>query len=253
MIDANDNLASRSTEHSFDVYLGSRNCFGGGVSFEAYVVDDAGPVISTSAFSYKWMIDGKEAGSGPRLSCTDEGSDISVTVTRTETGEDVIREASVSLVGTSTKSASRGVSTRGTMLYGYAKTSCSSLCPAYRVEVYEDGTVLYTGISNVKQLGTVEKKATPAMMASLSKAVEDNDYFDLNTSYPDTVVIDKPATITYVNAGDENREVVDYADAPVNLSTFEGTLEKVIQDLGLSAKPAAATKSKAGQKGKSTN
>jgi hypothetical protein len=115
------------------------------------------------------------------------------------------------------------------------RTTCLGTCPAYKLTIREDGTVVYEGKKFVRITGTKQSNIDKAMVAGLLKAFVDADYFELRDSYdtihnPDgteTVVTDLPTTYTSLTLNGRSKKIEDYVGAPKQLEELEGKIDEV--------------------------
>ncbi len=63
------------------------------------------------------------------------------------------------------------------------RTLCYGRCPAYRIEVYSDGLVIYQGKGFVKTTGEVRDTLSAGQLARLNQCFENADYFTLKSRY----------------------------------------------------------------------
>ena len=119
------------------------------------------------------------------------------------------------------------------LLVSLNRTPCYGSCPAYKVEIFKDGLVKYTGTGYVKRLGLFSATADANFIAEIQKQAEAINYMKLNNKYPtDNVEIsDLPQTISYIRLGKEGKMIHNNLDAPKELVAFERWLEKHIERL----------------------
>lgn len=65
------------------------------------------------------------------------------------------------------------------------RTVCYGTCPAYKLEIFEDGKVLYEGKEFVKQKGKAEGRITKAELQKLVNEFERIKYASLDDKYVD--------------------------------------------------------------------
>jgi hypothetical protein len=71
----------------------------------------------------------------------------------------------------------------GDLLITINSSGCFGDCPAYSARIYADGTVVYVGVSNVKEIGERRHKISPGAMQALIKEFQRLDYWSLKDSY----------------------------------------------------------------------
>ena len=106
------------------------------------------------------------------------------------------------------------------------RTPCYGMCPDYEVVVHDDGTVNYTGRTNVRIDGEQTWKIDPAAVRALAKEMEQAGYFDLEDEYV-AHVTDLPTTYTSLKIGTRTKTVKDYYGAPQKLKDLEKRIDEV--------------------------
>lgn len=110
---------------------------------------------------------------------------------------------------------------------------CFGKCPQYSVVLFEDGTVVYTGIANVNKIGVYEFKVEASAVAHIAEIAKITGYFDWAESYEKMVMTDQPTTITSVQTSDNAKRIVRYGgdpNAPIGLVQIEDSIDKLIAD-----------------------
>jgi hypothetical protein len=119
------------------------------------------------------------------------------------------------------------------LLITLERTTCLGTCPAYKLTIRGDGSVLYEGKKFVRITGTQQSSIDKAAMAELLKAFVDADYFGLKDNYdsiqnPDgteTVVTDLPTTYTSLTLNGRVKKIEDYVGAPKQLEQLENRID----------------------------
>ena len=119
------------------------------------------------------------------------------------------------------------------LLVSLNRTPCFGSCPAYTVEIFQDGTVKYKGSGYVKRIGFFTATADADFIAQIMKQAETVNYKGFQNRYPaeNVEIADLPQTISYVRMGKEGKLVQNKLDAPKELVAFERWLEKHIEGL----------------------
>jgi hypothetical protein len=111
--------------------------------------------------------------------------------------------------------------------------ACFGKCPQYSVVLFEDGTVVYTGIANVSKIGVYEFKVEADAVERITDIAKASGYFDWSENYDKVTITDQSTVITSVRSGDEYKRIVRYAgdtNAPVGLVQIEESIDKLIVD-----------------------
>src|SRR5262245_16370323 len=106
------------------------------------------------------------------------------------------------------------------------RTPCFGMCPEYEVVIHGDGTVKYTGRTNVRVEGEQTWKIDPAAVRALAREMEQAGYFDLEDEYT-AHVTDLPTTYTSLTIGARAKTVKNYFGAPQKLKDLEKRIEEV--------------------------
>src|SRR5262245_16121546 len=106
------------------------------------------------------------------------------------------------------------------------RTPCFGMCPEYEVVMRDDGTVKYTGRTNVRVEGEQTGKIDPAAGRALAKEMELAGYFDLQDEYTARVT-DLPTTYTSLKIGARTKTVKNYFGAPQKLKDLEKRIDEV--------------------------
>jgi hypothetical protein len=116
------------------------------------------------------------------------------------------------------------------------RTPCYGICPAYTLEIFADGRVIYHGERFVSITGTREQEISAAAVSSLVDGFAGIHYFDLKDEYetkqyPDgtiEAITDQPTTYTSVRVGILVKSIRDYAFAPEELSEMEWEVDRLV-------------------------
>jgi hypothetical protein len=111
------------------------------------------------------------------------------------------------------------------------RTVCYGLCPAYKVTLRGDGTVLYEGDKYVKVHGKATDNVPPADVAALAKEFADAGFDKLTVPDPCSkgIATDNPTNRLTVVRGGNRRTVVHYLGnqcAPPELSVLADAVDK---------------------------
>lgn len=115
---------------------------------------------------------------------------------------------------------------------GFQKTACFGRCPVYQVKFFSDGKVTWYGQLNVERKGWYEARVQPEVLKSIRDKAHAVHFWDFYNEYPQgRKVADLPGTITYVRAGDMEKQIIDTHQAPDALKEFEKFMEDLINTL----------------------
>jgi hypothetical protein len=103
----------------------------------------------------------------------------------------------------------------------------------YTVAAYQDGSVVYSGIANVKELGVHVVETDPSTITSLAQTAQILGYFDWQDSYEQRVITDQATIITSIRSADQFKQITRYdgdPNAPVGLVRIEASLARLVAD-----------------------
>jgi len=111
---------------------------------------------------------------------------------------------------------------------------CYGACPVYDVALFEDGTIVYTGIANVDEIGVHVLEVEPASITSIVQRAEASGYFEWQDSYEEFLITDQPTVTTSIQTADQYKRIVRYdgdPNAPIGLVRIEESIEMSVADL----------------------
>ncbi len=107
---------------------------------------------------------------------------------------------------------------------------CFGTCPAYRVTIYTDGTVVYEGERFVTVEGEQTSTIEPELVQQLIAGFEAAGYFEWDDEYTEMTVTDLPTVTTSVTRNGETKQITRYAGdshAPLALPYLETWIDMV--------------------------
>ena len=111
------------------------------------------------------------------------------------------------------------------------RDACFGTCPVYTVAAFEDGTIVYTGIAHVKQLGVQVIKADPVAVSVIPQKAQALGYFDWQDSYTKQVMTDQATVTSSIRVDDKFKQIVRYngdPNAPVGLVWIEENIDQLV-------------------------
>jgi hypothetical protein len=114
-----------------------------------------------------------------------------------------------------------------------SRTVCfTDQCPAYRIEIHGDGTILYEGAENVVVKGQHRTSTTPDKVRQLVNAFRDADYYSLRDYYQGEMFGDAPTYQTSIEIDGQVKQVRERMGGPsVGMSATVSKLENAIDTL----------------------
>ena len=113
------------------------------------------------------------------------------------------------------------------LLISLTRGACYGTCPAYKVEIHGDGSVVYTGSYRVavkgRQLDRISPQAVSQIFAEFQKA----DFFSLRDEYEMTAT-DFPTYVISISFDGKTKSVTDYIGAEIGMPQGVTDLEDAI-------------------------
>jgi hypothetical protein len=107
------------------------------------------------------------------------------------------------------------------------RTLCKGSCPAYKLSIYRDGTVIFEGSGYVLfEDDTVRTRIPYDTISNLLKEAERIGYLEFKDEYS-SGVIDLSPYITKVTIDGKIKKVTEYGGAPKSLVSFENHIDQV--------------------------
>ena len=106
------------------------------------------------------------------------------------------------------------------------KTACFGTCPILKIEIYNNGAIVYNGIKHVKKIGTLNLEIQKKEIQKILLMAEEIDFYNLEKEYTERIS-DLPTTYIMING----KLIKDYFGAPKKLKDLENQIEKKILDL----------------------
>jgi len=111
------------------------------------------------------------------------------------------------------------------------RKTCFGDCPDYSAQIYSDGTVIYIGRFNVKEIGERRTKVSQQAIQELIKEFQRINYFALKDKYETDEngmsVTDQATTTTSICLDGKKKTVVNYLYAPKELDALEDKIDSL--------------------------
>lgn len=112
------------------------------------------------------------------------------------------------------------------LIISLEKTACFGTCPILKIEIYNNGAVVYNGIKHVKRLGIHYFEIQPKEIQKILSKAKEIGFDNLENEYTEKIS-DLPTTYIMING----KLIKDYFGAPKNLKILETLIEEKILDL----------------------
>lgn len=120
------------------------------------------------------------------------------------------------------------------MVASIERTMCFGVCPAYKMEIYGNGKVVYEGVRHVDNIGKYTGETTTDKIDLLLAKAKEIGYMELNDSYENKLVTDLPSTTTVILLNGVSKRIYTRYDTPEKLKTFQKYFESLFKDIELS-------------------
>ena len=118
------------------------------------------------------------------------------------------------------------------LLITLERTICYGTCPAYKLTVKSDGTVLFEGLNYTNVKGKIEDKISAEKVKQLIKEFQTVDYFNLNGKY-DTQscfqVTDNPSASTSIRINGKTKSISHYRGCVEGTDDFKKELSNLTE------------------------
>jgi hypothetical protein len=114
------------------------------------------------------------------------------------------------------------------------RDACFGFCPVYSVALFENGTIIYTGVANVDTLGVQIFETDAVAITSIAQRAQSFGYFDWQERYDLQVMTDQATVTTSIQWEDQYKRIVRYngdPNAPVGLVWIEDIIDQTVADL----------------------
>ena len=122
--------------------------------------------------------------------------------------------------------SAKNIGSDNEIVFSMTKTKCYGKCPAYTIEIYSNGRVIYNGLANVEKIGKFEKNINQTELSNLQKTFLDSKFFDFEDEYVSNAT-DLPTTYILFRNNGKEKKIKDYHKAPKELKNLERLLEDI--------------------------
>jgi hypothetical protein len=172
------------------------------------------------------------------LSCTKNIQDKTTQTNMNKTTQETTLPTPTSTATTNVPTKPVEVKVENELIVSLQRTPCFGQCPVFKIELFEDGKVVYVGRAYSKRVGTYRATATPEFVKAIQQKAADIKYLSFDAKYPkgESMITDIPSTISFFKSGSESKMVHNNYDAPIELLEFERWLEAQFEGLTWEAK-----------------
>lgn len=114
-------------------------------------------------------------------------------------------------------------------IFTLEKTACYGTCPVYKLNVFENDSLVFEGERFVGTIGLHTKKLKKGTVAQLKKTFREANFFNFKSSY-EAHISDLPTTIIAFNDESKKLKITDYHGSPETLKNLEQLLANLVAD-----------------------
>ena len=116
------------------------------------------------------------------------------------------------------------------LLFSLKRTPCLGTCPVFKLEVYTDGFVMYSGKNYVELIGEYNGLLNLEQLADVKKLFSNSDFYTFESEYNDGR-LDIPATIIEYYGPNGEKKVEARTEIPKKFRVLASELEKLIKEI----------------------
>jgi hypothetical protein len=112
---------------------------------------------------------------------------------------------------------------------------CRGYCPAYKLQVFQNGAVAYEGLRNMEKMGKAVFSLTPNELAKLKGKMADVNLWQYPERFPSTIA-DAPASTLTIHDRDKSHSIYGAIERPKPIIELENLLKDLTEAHGLRVK-----------------
>ncbi|HRO07802.1 MAG TPA: DUF6438 domain-containing protein [Saprospiraceae bacterium] len=132
------------------------------------------------------------------------------------------------------------------------KSPCATKCSVYNIKVYNNGYVVYEGLTNVEKYGLYAKKISQADLNQIKSDYDKNDFMGFDDQYPNPDP-DMPTIVMVYNKDMKVKKITGGLNRPQKLLDLQRMLEMLIRSEGFKQLKAYEAKTTSIQTDKDEN
>lgn len=117
------------------------------------------------------------------------------------------------------------------MVASIERTMCFGKCPAYKMEIYGNGKIVYEGLRDVANIGKYTGSTTTDKINQLLTKAKEIGYMEFNDSYENKLVTDLPSTTTVILLDGVYKKIYTRYDTPEKLRAFQKYFDELFKDV----------------------
>ena len=110
------------------------------------------------------------------------------------------------------------------LIISLQRTACFGSCPIYKIEIFSDGSGIYTGTRFVKNIGFTKFSLSEKQLNLILKQAEAIGFTNLKEDYSEPIS-DLPTTFIQI----KDKKIRNYTGAPKMLKNLENLIDQLYQ------------------------
>ncbi len=110
------------------------------------------------------------------------------------------------------------------LIISLQKTACFGTCPIYKIEIFSDGSGIYTGTRFVENIGITKFSLSETQLNLILTKAEAIGFTSMKEEYSEPIS-DLPTTFIQI----KDKRIRDYTGAPKTLKNLENLIDQLYQ------------------------
>ena len=110
------------------------------------------------------------------------------------------------------------------LIISLQRTACFGTCPIYKIEIFSDGSGIYTGTRFVENIGTTKFSLSETQLNLILTQAETIGFTNMKKEYSEPIS-DLPTTFIQI----KDKKIRDYTGAPKTLKNLENLIDQLYQ------------------------
>ena len=110
------------------------------------------------------------------------------------------------------------------LIISLQRTACFGTCPIYKIEIFSDGSGIYTGTRFVENIGVTKFSLSETQLNLILTKAEAIGFTSMKEEYSEPIS-DLPTTFIQI----KDKKIRDYTGAPKTLKNLESLIDQLYQ------------------------
>ena len=111
------------------------------------------------------------------------------------------------------------------LIISLQRTACFGTCPIYKIEIFSDGSGIYTGTRFVENIGVTKFSLSETQLNLILTKAEAISFANMKEEYSEPIS-DLPTTFIQI----KDKKIRDYTGAPKTLKNLENLIDQLYQN-----------------------